>query len=215
MSEIRQQIARNLTRLRLEADMTQKDLANRLDYSDKAVSKWERAESTPDIETLARLADLFGVTLDALVRDPDAAAVPVTLEVPPLTAPLPPEEDGIAQKHRDINHGIITLISVLAVWFIAGLIFVLFLSIAPTLPHYWLVFVYAVPVSVLLWLIFNAIWFNPRHSFPIASLLVWSILGTVYFHLLCYGPNLWALWILGVPLQAAILLWSRLLFPKH
>ncbi len=215
MSETRQHIARNITRLRLSADMTQKDLAEKLDYSDKAVSKWERAESTPDIDTLTRLADLFGVTLDSLVRDPNADAVPVTLEVPPIAPPIPPEEDGLAQKRRDINHGIITLISVLAVWFIAGLIYVLFLSIAPSLPHYWLVFVYAVPVSALLWLIFNAVWFVPRRGFLISSVLLWSILATVFFHLLCYGVCLWPLWLLGVPLQAAILLWSHLLFPKR
>ncbi len=215
MSEIRQHIAHNITRLRLAAELTQKELAERLDYSDKAVSKWERAESTPDIDTLARLADLFDVTLDALVRDPQAAAVPMTLEEPPAVPPIPPEEDGLAQKRRDINHAIIALMSVMAVWFAAGLTFVLFLCIAPDLPHYWLCFVYAVPASVILLLIFNAVWFVPRRGFAITSVLLWTILATVYFHLLCYGHNLWPLWLLGLPIQGAIVLWAQFLFPKR
>lgn len=215
MNEIKQQIAHNITRLRLAADMTQKDLAEKMDYSDKAVSKWERAESMPDVVTLTRLADLFGVTLDAMVRDPNAAATPVTLEVPPLADSIPPEEDGVAHKRRDINHAIIALMSVLAVWFIAALIFVLFLSIAPTLPHYWLCFVYAVPVSQILLLVFNSVWFIPRRNFAIVSVLLWTVLATVYIHLFCYGHNLWPLFFLGLPIQGAIGLWSRFLFPKR
>ena len=49
--------------------MTQAELAERLNYSDKAISKWERAESIPDIYILKRLADMFGVTVDWLIKD--------------------------------------------------------------------------------------------------------------------------------------------------
>lgn len=49
-------------------NMTQMELAEKINYSDKTVSKWERGESSPDIAVLVEIADLFGVTLDYLVR---------------------------------------------------------------------------------------------------------------------------------------------------
>ena len=71
MENLRLIIARNITELRREAGLTQLELAEKLNYSDKAVSKWERAESVPDIAVLKAVADLFGVTVDELIRDKD------------------------------------------------------------------------------------------------------------------------------------------------
>ena len=68
MEEIKSIIARNIARLRAAAGWTQLDLAQKLHYSDKAVSKWERAESVPEIGTLISIAELFEVPLDSLVR---------------------------------------------------------------------------------------------------------------------------------------------------
>ena len=50
--------------MRKKNNWTQAKLADKLNYSDKAISKWERAEAVPDIETLHALAELFGVTVD-------------------------------------------------------------------------------------------------------------------------------------------------------
>ena len=57
-------IAKNITELRRAHGLTQAALAEKLDYSDKSVSKWERAEGLPDVICLKRIADLFGVTVD-------------------------------------------------------------------------------------------------------------------------------------------------------
>ena len=59
-------IAENITGLRKKSGMTQAELANRLDFTDKAVSKWERGLSLPDAPTLKELADLFGVDVNYL-----------------------------------------------------------------------------------------------------------------------------------------------------
>ena len=67
MDEIKTIVARNISELRQANHMTQLDLAEKLNYSDKTISKWERAESTPDIAVLIEIARLFGVTLDYLV----------------------------------------------------------------------------------------------------------------------------------------------------
>ena len=60
------QIGTNISAFRRQCGMTQAELAERLNYTDKAVSKWERGESMPDVTTLVQLADLFGVSLDDL-----------------------------------------------------------------------------------------------------------------------------------------------------
>ena len=67
MEDLKSIVARNIIALRRKHDMTQLELAEKLNYTDKAVSKWERGESLPDIVILKTIADLFGVTLDYLV----------------------------------------------------------------------------------------------------------------------------------------------------
>ena len=69
MENIKLIIAKNVTALRTSRAMTQLELAEKLHYSDKAVSKWERGESIPEIGTLIAIADLFEVPLDYLVRE--------------------------------------------------------------------------------------------------------------------------------------------------
>lgn len=61
-------LARNLARLRQSRKMTQTELAERLFISNKTVSKWERGAGYPELPQLLRLADLFGVSVDSLVR---------------------------------------------------------------------------------------------------------------------------------------------------
>lgn len=53
--------------LRKEQGMTQKELADKLNVTDKAVSKWERNVSFPDTGTIPKLAELFGITIDELM----------------------------------------------------------------------------------------------------------------------------------------------------
>ena len=62
MNELKNIIASNITYLRKQKKLTQAELAQELNYSDKAVSKWERGESVPDIETLKNIAEMFEVT---------------------------------------------------------------------------------------------------------------------------------------------------------
>ena len=57
MEDLKPVIAKNITALRQQARMTQSELAERLNYSDKAISKWERAESMPDVAVLKTIAD--------------------------------------------------------------------------------------------------------------------------------------------------------------
>lgn len=62
-------LAEKILSLRTERDMSQDDLAEKLEVSRQSVSKWETGQSTPDLDKIIKLADLFGVSVDELVRE--------------------------------------------------------------------------------------------------------------------------------------------------
>lgn len=196
MEDIKPIIAKNITALRQNAKLTQIELAERLNYSDKAVSKWERAESIPDITVLKTIADMFGVPLDYLVRE--------NSELPGKEQQEEPE--FVPNKGR--NHLVITALSILLVWFIATTVFVILDVVLNTKLHY-LCFAYAVPVSMIVWLVMNSIWFSHRYNFLIISLLMWTTLGCTVLTLLLTGINVWQLMLLGILGQVIIVTWSK------
>ena len=69
--KLKKQVGANIAAYRKRAGLTQAGLAEKLNYSDKAVSKWERGESVPDVVTLVQLAELFEITVNDLLADPD------------------------------------------------------------------------------------------------------------------------------------------------
>lgn len=183
MDQIKQNVAKNIARLRTSAHLTQAELAQRLCYSDKAVSKWERAESIPDISVLKQIADLFGVTVDYLITDTTDESVP-----------LPP-----ANRRR--NHIIITLLSLAGVWFIALLAFTIFYTMNRI---EWLIFLFAVPVSLIVGLVFASIWGTRMQRFWLVSALIWDVFATVY--MLTIHLNIWLLFVAAIPCQIAAIL---------
>lgn len=193
MEDLKPVVAKNIIRLRQNAKLTQIELAERLNYSDKAISKWERAESMPDITVLKRIADLFEVPLDYLVQED-----PV----------IPKKEQFVVDKKH--NHRVITNLSLLLVWFVATLIYVLLDVIVGDMRKHWVVFLFAIPASMIVWLVFNSIWFNTRRNYVIISGLMWSGLLAVVLTLLLCGVGAWKMLLLGIPGQLAIYIWSRL-----
>ena len=71
MVDLKLVIASNIIRLRTEAGMTQSELGAKLNYSDKSISKWERAESLPDANVLKQMSEIFGVSMDYLFSTND------------------------------------------------------------------------------------------------------------------------------------------------
>lgn len=200
MEDIKAIIAENIVQLRRKAGMTQIELAERLNYSDKAVSKWERGESVPDIGVLKSIADLFDVTVDYLI----------TAEHPQNAAP-DEEDPAVVQekaKKRKRMHVMVTGMSVLLVWLVAAIIFIPIDIAAPDARAHWLSFAYATPVSMLVWLVFNATWFNRRRNYLIISLMMWTLITVLHLSLLMFGHNIWHFYLLGVPGQLIIILWS-------
>ena len=141
MEDVRASVSKNIARLRTAQGLTQTSLAEKLNYSDKAVSKWERGESVPDIAVLVQLADLFGVSLDELV----GRAAPAS--------GAPPKRNAACMRRAYI---VAACLSVLLVWLIAAIVF-LALQLSGV-PHGWLAFLCAVPVSGIVWLVFSRAW---------------------------------------------------------
>lgn len=192
MRDLKEIISENITNLRKSKKLTQLEFSKELNYSDKAISKWERAESLPDIVVLKQISDFFGVTVDYLLSEHNENESLIIKET--------------KKEKAEINKLSLTLLSITPVWIIATLIFIvisIFLHI-----NVWFVFYIAVPITILLLLIFNSIWGNRRNNYFIISCLLWSILTVIY--VICMDYNIFQIFILGIPSQIAILLWAKL-----
>ena len=196
MKDIKSNIARNIQELRKARGMTQLELAERLNYSDKAISKWKRGESLPDIIILAEIAELFGVTLDRLVGDEEVCDQNNIEDNPP--------------KPQKYNHGLITGISIQGVWLVALIAFVIVSLSVKNDSFKWLFFAYSIPISMIIWLVFNSIWFNRHRNYLIISALVWSLIACIHLTLLLANINVWPIYFLGIPAQIIIIMCSHL-----
>ena len=198
MEDIKSNVAKNITELRIFNNMTQMELAEKLNYSDKTISKWERAESSPDISVLVEMADLFGVTLDYLVRTENV------------------EEAVSERKTKEVtfNRRAVSYIAEGGGWIVAIFAFIVTTLITNQMSFQWLYFVYALPVVLIVKLIFNSIWFNPRHNYLIISALMWSILATIHITFLHFKINVTLIYLLGVAGQIVIVLASYINKPK-
>jgi transcriptional regulator with XRE-family HTH domain len=188
MEDIKQTIADNIAELRKEMHLTQAELAEKMGYTDKAISKWERAESIPDIVTLKEFADLSGVTLDYLVKKEHV------------------ENRAVLTKQARNNRLVISLLAAAAVWLIATLLFV-YLKIFGVAEG-WKVFAGAVPVTMIVLLVFNSIWGKTKRNYLIISIMVWSSLAFAFLMLMQY--HLFLIFLIGVPIQVMIILWSKI-----
>ncbi len=198
MNDVKTTVAKNITELRLLNNMTQSELGEKLNYSDKTISKWERAESTPDISVLCEIADLFGVTVDYLVS-----------------------AENVDEKYREskreeaiYNRRVITYISESAAWVSAIFAFIITTLIIGRMSFQWLYLVYSVPVVLIIALVFNSVWFNPRNNYLIISGLMWSILAAIHMTFLYFRKSVFLIYLLGVAGQIVIILWSFIKKPK-
>ncbi len=181
--------------------MTQIELAEKLNYSDKAVSKWERGESLPDITVIKSVADIFGVTVDYLLEG-EHNEVDFTL------GEVTDAERAELRSKRKRKHIMITGMSMLLVFLVATIVFIVIDIAVDNVAWHWISFVYAFWVSMIVWLVFNSIWFNKRRNYLIVSLLTWALICSVHLTVLGAGFNIWQIYLLGIPGQLIIVLWS-------
>lgn len=193
-NDIKTTVASNLIALRKSKGLTQADVANVLNYSDKSVSKWEHADSLPDISILSALADMYGVTLDYLTHE-DA-------------------EEQLAYvngKHKPDRERQLT-IEILAVTIIllcSTVAFVYGYCFREVQYVFWQAYLWAIPASSILLLYFNRVWHkNILASIILKSILLWSLLLCIYLQFFDY--KLWMIFIIGVPIEAIFILSGNL-----
>lgn len=201
--KLKKLIGRNIVSYRKRLGMTQAGLAEKLNYSDKAVSKWERGESVPDVQTMMQLAEVFDVTVNELLVDPDKL----------------PENPGAVERvmgkavektlKRKADKRIILGLSTVLVWFVALFIFVVLSTL--NIPKTWIAFIYAIPAMAIVLLSLRSAWKDFRWNQVLISMIMWGGLLSVYFTLLLFFQlNVWKVFLLGIPGQIAVLLWFRL-----
>ena len=194
--QLKTQIGNNIAFFRRRDNLTQAELAEKLNYTDKAVSKWERGESVPDVLTLMQIARVFGVGLDDLTG--------TTPEEVPEETPAPG-----GKTVRKVDKNVIQMLSSLLVWFVALLVYVVLSSL--NVPKSWMGFFYAVPVNAIILISLRSAWKKFNWNFMLVSILVWGCLVSLHLTILVFvGVNIWKLFLLGLLGQAAVCLWFRM-----
>ncbi len=181
-------IGKNLQILRKKNKLTQAQLAEKLNYSDKAVSKWEKGESLPPIEVFYKIAKIYDVSIDSIVGEEKIK--------PHLLAP--------SYMRKRYLH--ITLLSILTVWLVALILFViLHLTLG---IHFWMCFAWAVPLSFIVAIVFDAVWNKCKFLFGFISGLVWSLLLCLAGQL--WHLNIWEILLIAIPIQIGIIITWRM-----
>lgn len=204
--KLKHRIGENIATYRKRAGLTQAGLAERLNYTDKAVSKWERGESCPDVPTVMAIADTLGITVGELLSDPN--------ELPANGSCVEKTMGIVVEKalKRKANKKTILSLSSILVWFVALLCYVVVSSIG--IPKSWLAFFYAIPADCIVMLSLRSAWHDFRWNRALISGIMWGSLVSIFATLyVIWGINIWKIFLLGIPGQAAILLWFKLFRP--
>lgn len=183
MRDIKPIIAKNLSTLRSQSGLTQAELAEKLNYSDKAVSRWERGDTLPDINVLYQLCDFYGIDMNTLVSD-DAELTP-------------PKKD--LKNSLQFRIGIFGL-AISVVWIVATIVF-LYSGIIGNGEYFWLAFIWALPASCVAITIASFGMKIRVFRLVITSIFIWTLLTAIFLHFLLKSYILWPIYLVGIPLQ--------------
>ena len=175
-------MAKNIAQYRKAHHDTQLDLATKLNYSDKSVSKWERGESLPDVYILSQIAELYGVSVSALIGEIQ-----------------PPKE---SKPHY---HMFILLLSLALTMAVATLLFSMFMICKVDYPA-WMFFVYALPVCSIICIVFTSLWWGILWQGVSVSALIWTLGLSLYLSFELENVSL--IFLVCAALQVLTLLWE-------
>ena len=191
MDNVKETIAKNLVELRKSKKWTQQQLAEKINYSDKAISRWEHGESLPDIETLCRICDVFGVSFEYLLQKEQTK----------------PGRSPHVKKSGTGARISITFISVSVVWVIATIAYAYALTFFDA--NIWTLFIWSLPASGIVVVTCCSIWHWPKLlRMFFSSFTLWTLILSLFLQMLPY--NMWMLFIIGVPVQIIIVFASTL-----
>lgn len=182
-------VAQNIAKYRKNAGLTQLEFAEKLNYSDKAISKWERGDSLPDFFVMKQMADIFGISLENFFSNGEDEVE---------------QKIEVKSKIKSTRKFLISLMSCALVWLVAMTAFVT-LGLLGINWTSWYVFIYAIPVSAIVLLVFSAIWKSGLFVFLFESVLIWSI--ALCLDLCVPLPNSWLFYLVCIPLNVIFALW--------
>ena len=196
MEELKQTIADNLVAYRKQAHLTQQELATKLNYSDKAVSKWERAEGVPDVLVLKAIADLYGVTVNDFLVDHT-------------------KRKRLRFKDFWAKRWLITFLSAGLVFFIATIVVFVWLvvdsSSAASVAKY--TYLTATPISLIVMLVFSCLWGKLWQRCVVTSALIWALCLLIHLALdIVSLEYTWMIYVVGAALQLLVILWYILVY---
>jgi len=189
MDDLKVITASNIIDLRTAKGMTQAELGELLNYSDKSVSKWERAEAVPDAYVLKNMSEIFGVSVDYLLSSHDSWERP----------------ESFKKAERNFHSSVITILVIFGIWTLAFLIYIIGWLLE---ANWWLLFIYAVPVSLITFLVLNSVWEQGKNNRHIIYGLVASVFLSAYLTFISFNP--WQILLLLVPAEFIVFLSFRI-----
>lgn len=189
MDDLKEIIGKNIQYLRKESNMTQQDLADKLNYTSKAVSKWERGESMPEIEVLAAIASLFNVTVDFLLHEDSKVH----------------KKDYVPSEVKDKNKMLVTALVVTIVWTIMAILFVY--TMQNNGKTLWQLFIWAIPLSFLV-IAISLRQYKRIDQMIVLSLFLWTLLLAFFIQFQFEIP---LIFLIGIPAQLALFIWSKII----
>ncbi|HBM99645.1 MAG TPA: hypothetical protein DD384_00090 [Firmicutes bacterium] len=193
MDELASIVAENLISLRKERHLTQQELAEKIGYSDKLVSKWELGKAIPTVDKLMQLSSFYGVSLDAIVTKDGCKRI-----------------TGNKQKDKNMtNKVVIMAMAATFILFVAVAVFInsLFTDSNPN----WIVFLYIIPAIGLIDGVLDFRFYGKNLALWILlSIFIWGLLLSVAIHFYYYyKQNIFYILLIGIPLQIVVALFSQ------
>ena len=190
MKELNLIFAENLIFLRKRACLTQLELSEKLNYSDKAVSKWERGEAIPDVSVLMKIGSIFGVTVDYLVSE--------------HAEDEKPEERGDAKVKRGL---LVTLITFLAFIFAETVVYLSVTGSVSDKDVFLFCFIYPLPVWAVTGIVFSSLWGNKLSRFiSVAMLVAFLTLDAFLIVALISGARFYLIFVVLAPAELIVYL---------
>lgn len=201
-NDFRKRIGNNISYYRKANGLTQSGLAEKLNYSDKAVSKWERGESVPDIYIIYRMSEIFSCSVNDIIGQSSEDKI---------------TEDKFNEivRQKQFKRIMITSLSVGLLWLVAAVIYFVTDLIVNGVYNlgqndFSLVFLYAVPSSFIITLIFSKLWGRIWQQAASVSGILWSavISLTVSFNVFDFAEeSAYKIFAAAAIFQVLIVLW--------
>ena len=188
LTDLKKIVAQNIYYLRSVNLMTQMELGEKLSYSDKAISKWERAEGLPDALVLKNMSEIFGVSVDYILSEHTE------------------QEKKVETKTSRKSVALLGNVIKIAMVTISLLVFILIAMY--TEVYYWQSFIYAIPAIAIVGIVFGSLLKKRWQVLLYVSLLMWSILMAIFFALfeVVNEYKVWLIFFVGIPAQVMIFL---------